>query len=98
MDSGHLRSSVYSLFPGAGDVAEAVNGEIELRAAADDRRADLLVVTVPFKLHSQHVRKGGPLWGGRRGRGVRNRLKFAGLYRHYCVCVLERTGPLKLWL
>lgn len=94
MDSGHLRSSVYSLFPRAGDVAEAVNGEIKLRAAADDRRADLLVVTVPFKLHSQHVRKGGPLWGDG-GRG-----QFAGLYRHYCVCVcvLERTGPLKLWL
>lgn len=71
-DSGQWtshRSSVYSLFPRAGDVAEAVNGEIELRAAADDRRADLLVVTVPFKLHSQHVRKGGPLWGDGEDRG-----------------------------
>lgn len=55
---------VHSLFARAGDVAQAVQGEVELGAAADDGRTDLLVVSVPLELHPQHVRVGCPLRGG----------------------------------
>lgn len=57
-------SWVYLLFSGAGDVAQAVQGKVELRAAAHDGRTDLLVVAVPHELHPQHVRVGCPLRGG----------------------------------
>lgn len=59
---------LYLLFSGAGDVAQAVQGKVELRAAADDGRTDLLVVAIPHELHPQHVRVGCPLRGGKRGR------------------------------
>lgn len=55
---------IRSLFARAGDVAQAVQGEVELGAAADDGRTDLLVVSVPHELHPQHVRVGCPLRGG----------------------------------
>lgn len=68
---------VYLLFSGAGDVAQAVQGKVELRAAADDGRTHLLVVAIPLELHPQHVRVGSPLRGGSRGRkkmkGARNK-------------------------
>lgn len=52
------------LFSGTGDVAQAVQGKVELRAAADDGGAHLLVVAVPHELHPQHVRVVRPLRGG----------------------------------
>lgn len=55
---------VYLLFSGAGDVAQAIQSEVELRAAADDGRTHLLVVAIPHELHPQHVRVGCPLRGG----------------------------------
>lgn len=55
---------VHSLFPRAGDVAQAVQGEVELGAAADDGGTHLFVVAVPHELHPQHVRVGCPLRGG----------------------------------
>lgn len=59
---------VCSLFPGAGDVTQAVQGKVELRAAADDGGTHLLVVAIPHELHPQHVGVAGPLRGGERGR------------------------------
>lgn len=55
---------VYLLFSWAGDVAQAVQGKVELRAAAHDGGPDLLVVAIPHELHAQHVRVGCPLRGG----------------------------------
>lgn len=50
-----------SPFSRPSDVAEAVDGQIKLRAAADDRRADLLVVAVPHELQPHDIRIRGPL-------------------------------------
>lgn len=55
---------MYSLFPRASDVAEAVQGKVKFRAAANDRRTDLLEVAVPHKLHPQDVRVESPLRAG----------------------------------
>lgn len=53
--------NIYSLFSRTSDVAEAVNGKVKFRAAANDRRANLLVVAVPHELHPQDIRKCSPL-------------------------------------
>lgn len=44
--------SVCLLFSRASDVAEAVQGKVKLRAAANDGRTDLLVVSGPHELHT----------------------------------------------
>lgn len=85
---------VHSLFARAGDVAQAVQGKVELGAAADDGRTDLLVVSVPHELHPQHVGVGCPLRGGERGRNTMKRARHwsqSDLHRR-CLRVRQSCG------
>lgn len=43
------------------DVAESVDSQIKFRTRANKSRSNLLKISVPIKLHSQHIRICGPL-------------------------------------
>lgn len=58
---GGSLSVCFSPLSWSGDIAEAVQGQVKLRAAADNGGANLLVVAIPQELHPQNVRVGGPL-------------------------------------
>lgn len=77
-------------FPRAGDVAEGVHGKVELRAAANDRRTDLLVVALPHELHAKHVRVACPLRGGGEMRET-ERVISQCVYHHREICVVGIT-------
>lgn len=92
-DEGMLQELwVHSLFAGAGDVAQAVQGEVKLRATADDGRTNLLVVSVPHELHAQHVRVGRPLRGGQRGRNNMKRARHRSQSDLRCRCLRVRRS------
>lgn len=87
--------NIYSLFSRTSDVAEAVNGKVKFRAAANDRRANLLVVAVPLELHPQDIRKCSPL---KQERKKMNAVSFVNLKSILGFVSSVLTGPLKLWL
>lgn len=88
---------LYSLFSRASDVAETVQGKVKLGAAADDCRADLLVVSLPHELHPQDIRVGIPLRAKKKKGRKRefSRISSACLFRGVGLCVVDAHRPIE---